>query len=293
MVLERRVSSMKLLTPSKAIAALEDYVIKPNLTLYPTLGVVIKTDSKDSPDYIYLRAIEKKAASYGANVEVHEVDNYSEAASAIQAMRHNYRISGIIILSYFGTDADRALANMIPSRLDIDCVASHTFGHLVTSNSPVAYRYGPCAAVAVVKLLEYEGITDFAGLKIAVIGRSLRVGRPLVEMLTKKNGTVTCFHSQSLIKDELHDYDIIISAVGQPKVWGADKIGTDNKYLIDVGINTDENGSVCGDFDFDSFRDTNANITPVPGCIGKLATIVLFSKLYTSAAYSYGEPNNV
>ena len=288
---------MKLLTPDKAISALEDYVIKPNLPLFPTLGVIIKPGDKDSPDYIYLRSIEKKAAIYSAKVVVKEAANYKEAATAIQEMRHDHKINGIIILSHFGKDVDRALFNMIPPRLDIDCVSALTFGHLITSYSPVGYRHGPCAAVAAMKLLEYEGLTDLSEKKVAVIGRSLRVGRPLAEMLTQNNATVTCFHSQSgdfKNSCELFDYDIIISAVGKPKIWNLDACGGgQERYFIDVGISTDENDSICGDFDIDSFENTDINITPVPGCVGKLATVVLFAKLYANAAYVYGDFSNV
>ena len=284
------------LTPEKAIAALEDYVITPNLGLHPTLGVIRKSGkSADDPDYIYLRSIERKAEKYGAKVEVICADNYAEAASAIQTFRHDYRINGIIILAHYGKEVDNALANMIPTRLDLDCVASSTYGHMFTSNSPVAYRYGPCAPVAVMKLLEYEGISELAGMRVAVIGRSLRVGRPLAEILTQHNATVTCFHSNTFHKfeNDFDKFDIIISAVGKPKIWKNNGNYSSGQYLIDIGINTDEDGKICGDFDYESFADLDIHITPVPGGIGQLATVVLFSKLFTGAAHSRGELTDV
>ena len=286
---------MDLLLPDKAIAALEDYVITPNLGLHPTLGVVIRTGESSDPDHIYLRSIQKKADKYGAKVEVAEVDNYTEAAAAIQSFRHNYRINGIIILAHFTPEIDTALANMIPTRLDIDCVASNTYGLMFTSNSPVSYRLGPCAPVAVMKMLEYEGLSDLSGLNVAVIGRSLRVGRPLAEILTQHNATVTCYHSHSLpgIEIDFDSYDIIISAVGKPKIWSNKENWGTNQYLIDIGINTDENGKICGDFDFESYVDATVFITPVPGGIGQLATVVLFAKLFTAAAQARGELTDV
>lgn len=288
---------MRVLFPTKAIAALEDYVITPHIGLHPTLGVVIKPEDedKDEGNHIYLRSIQKKAAKYGAKVEVIEASTYTEAASAIQTFRHNYRINGIIILAHYGKEVDNALANMIPTRLDLDCVSAATYGILFTSSSPVAYRYGPCAPVAVMKLLEYEGLSELAGLRIAIIGRSLRVGRPLAEILTQHNATVTCFHSNSIydFEKDFANFDIIISAVGKPKIWTNKGNFSSSQYLIDVGVNVDEEGRVCGDFDYGSFAELDVNITPVPGGIGQLATVVLFSKLYTGAAHAKGELTDV
>lgn len=288
---------MELLLPDKAIAALKEYVITPYKALHPTLGVIIKKDDQNSPDYVYLRSIQKKAEEYDARIEVIYVDGYADAANAIQHLRHCTLINGIIILSSFGAEADRALANMIPSRLDVDCAAASTFGQLITSTSPVGYRYGPCAAVAVMKLLEYENI-DLAGKRVAVMGRSLTVGRPLAEMLTQHNATVTCYHSKSEYYD-LSYYDIIIGAMGKAKALSDKHIArymvqdeSTPQYLIDVGINVDENGKVCGDFDFKSFEGiNNIKITPVPGCVGKLATVVLFAKLFSNAAEMNGDHN--
>lgn len=288
---------MELLLPDKAIAALEEYVITPYRMLHPTLGVIIKKNDQNNPDYVYLRSIQKKAEEYGAKVEVVHVSGYADAANAIQHLRHCTLINGIIILSSFGAEADRALSNMVPSRLDIDCTAASTFGQLITSTSPVGYRYGPCAAVAVMKLLEYENI-DLTGKNVAVMGRSLTVGRPLAEMLTQHNATVTCYHSKSEYYDLSH-YDIVVSAMGKAKAISHKNVARymvqdefTPQYLIDVGINVDENGKVCGDFDFESFKeDENIRITPVPGCIGKLATVVLFSKLFSNAAEMNGDHN--
>lgn len=282
---------MELLTADKAIAALEDYVIYPNIQLAPTLGVIIN-ESAPVDDLSYLKSIRRKADVYNVVIKLYECENFIEASHAIAECKHDPRINGIIILSSFGNkDTDRALANMIPTRLDLDCMASHTMGMLVTSQSPVGYRFGPCAPVAAMKLLEYEGLTDLSGLKVAILSRSLRVGRPLAEMLTQHNATVTCIHSQSnfYLKD-LRDYDIIISAMGQlGAIKGEYFEPNHGGYIIDISINVDENGKLCGDCDIDSFKDIDIHITPVPGCVGKLATTVLFSKLFTNAAHMRGD----
>lgn len=281
---------MELLLPDKAISGLEEHVIFPNKELHPTLGVIIKTNA--SPDDLsYLKSIKKHAAAYEVQLQIIECANFTEASHAISMFKHWTDISGIIVLSSFGTaEIDRALANMTPSRLDLDCAASSTMGMLITAQSPVGYRFGPCAPVAVIKLLEYEGMSDLTGKKVAVLGRSLRVGRPLAEMLTQHNATVTCYHSKSGVTSfASSDYDIIVSAVGQANLLSASNFSTHySGILIDVGVNVNDEGKLCGDFDFNSFTDLNVQITPVPGCIGKIATTVLFSKLFTNAAQMRG-----
>lgn len=272
---------MELLLPDKAIYALENYVILPHKNLNPTLGVIIKKSDKDNPDYVYLRSIEKKAEEYNVFVAVCEADCYVEAADAIQRFKKIMSISGIIVLSSFGEEIDQALYDMIPGRLDLDCTAANTFGRLITFDSPIGFRLGPCAPVAVMKLFEYDNI-NLEGKKVAIINRSLRVGRPLAEMLTQHNATVTVLHSKSRDYD-LNDYDIIVSATGIPHFLSRDQFDDKYRILVDVGISVDENGKVCGDFDWASFADADGMITPAPGCVGKLATTVLFAKLYNNA----------
>lgn len=274
---------MELLLPQNAIAALEQHVIFPNFDFSPTLGVIISiTPSGDEQSY--LKSIERQAEKYGAQLEIEYCTDVIEASEKIQLFKRNPSIDGVIILSSFGeTEVNQALANMIPPRLDLDCMSATTMGMLVTNPSPIGYRFGPCAPVAAMKILEYEEfLSDLSGLKVAVLGRSLRVGRPLAEMLTQHNATVTCFHSKSE-KMDLHGYDIVISATGKSKAITSKMVDND-AVLIDIGINIDpDSGELCGDFDFDSFAETKVKITPVPGCIGKLATVVLFSKLFSNA----------
>ena len=214
-----------------------------------------------------------------------ECDNPVEAQNAITQLKQNPAMCGIIILSHYSPSADMVIYNSIPTRLDIDCLSANTMGRLMTSTSNISYRLAPCAAVAAYKMLEYNGLDDLTGKTVAVLGRSLRVGRPLAEILCQKNATVTVFHTKSPENRTLENFDIIISAIGQPKeiTYDDDFYYLDHKHIIiDVGINVDDNGKVCGDVDFNSFPD-NFRITLVPGGIGKLATVVLFTKVFTNA----------
>lgn len=277
-----------ILSPDPVIHRLEDEVILPNRHLNPILGVIIKPDAP-AEDLSYFSSIQKKARIYSVTLETKECADASAAQQAINELKSNPAMCGIIILSHYSPSADMVIYNSIPTRLDIDCLSANTMGRLMTSTSNISYRLAPCAAVAAYKILEYNGLEDLAGYNVAILGRSLRVGRPLAEILCQKNATVTVFHTRSSKEKELQEYDIVISAIGQPEeisfnnpYYFDDTETLYTKYIIDVGINVNESGKLCGDVDFNSFPDTFC-ITPVPGGIGKLATVVLFAKIFKNA----------
>lgn len=277
---------MHLITPEKAIAALEEQVIFPNQDLKPKIGIIIRKHANED-ERAYLRSITRQAEKYGAAYCIDFVNSYHEMAESIHSFKANREVYGIIVLSSLGDiNTDRAICDMIPPRLDIDCMSSTTLGLLMTDSSPIAYRLGPCAPAAAIKILEYEGV-ELKGKNVAVVGRSLRVGRPLAEMFCKQDATVTLFHSKSdLTKLYNEKFDVIVSAIGRPKFFTKGDFANtlDDTFLIDVGINVDEEGHLCGDFDTDSFKDAPlVKITPAPGCIGKLTTTILFAKLFSNA----------
>ena len=290
---------MNLIYPDNVIEALEQNVIFANENLKPMLGIISSKNA--SPDErSYLKSIINHANKYNVDYKIFHVNSEHEVAEAIYEIKTNKEeiFNGVICLCTFkNQEISRALFDMIPPRIDLDCMSSSTLGLFLTDKSEIAYRTGPCAPAAAMKILEYNDI-DLAGKNVAVLGRSLRVGRPLAEMLCKKDATVTVFHSKSSL-DCLYEYEIIISAIGKPKCIDASMLQWDdedkleNTWLIDIGINVDpDTGKLCGDFDLDSFKDTDVNITPVPGCVGKLTTTILFAKLFSSARQMKGSVKN-
>lgn len=290
---------LQIYNPDPLIERLEKYAIYPYQDLNPCLGIIIKEDAPES-DMCYMRSLRKKADKYGARTIIRPVKKMYDAIRAIQELRENIEVAGIIVLSSFGEDADRALADMIPSRIDIDCISSASLGQLVTSNTPIGFRNGPCTAVACYKIIEdFLGTDNFKTKKIAIINRSLRVGRPLAEILTQHNATVTVFHSQSPIVDDFSRFDIVVAATGKPK-WLNENyfwLSSNAKLLIDVSTIDTEEGLV-GDVDRQSFYDqgydaenctTNLIITSVPGGVGKLTPVILFAKLFQNAAFRWGK----
>ncbi len=172
------------------------------------------------------------------------------------------------------------LLDIIPWYMDADGLATESIGRLWSGQKCLV----PCTAEGIMHLLP----EDLSGKNVCVIGRSALVGKPLIKLLLDRNATVNVCHSKS---GNLHQHvfsaDIVITAIGKAKFFDSDYINyyydeflhdffTDKKQTwIDVGINRDENGKLCGDIDTAAFEDTKCSITPVPGGIGTLTTAQL------------------
>lgn len=139
-------------------------------------------------------------------------------------------------------------------------------------------NYNPCTPEGIIDWLEFNDV-DLKGKMVTIIGRSDLVGKPLAQMMTDRDATVTLCHSKSKELDIFHsvrDSEIIVSAVGLPKhfKWNLPVYGTP-KTFIDVGINRDENGKMCGDFDRAHLEKQGHYVTPVPGGVGLLTRVTL------------------
>lgn len=283
---------------TEVINKLENEAILPYTSLRPTLAV-IRTSSLEEGASSYLKSLQAVGHRYGATVNDYIADTPIEVSQIINLLAADFKINGIIVISDYG-NMNRILYNLIPLRLDIDGLSSASLGNLFGAASPTAYWHAPCTAVACLKIMEeLNDEPSFNGQKCLILGRSVRVGRPLAEILTQKNMTVTLAHSNSPhnIASEPLNYQYVVSAVGKPNYWNEDDpIYTssykDNK-IIDVGMNVDDNGKLCGDVDRDWLAEEtsdsydNTIITPVKDGVGKVTTTVLFAKLFESAAESF------
>lgn len=282
------------------VSQLENDAIKPYATLGPTLAVIHQEDL-DKSSASYLASLRATGMKYGAVVNDYVTHNVNEAAQFISILSKDPTIHGIILISDYGSVMNRVLYDLIPSRLDIDGLSYSSIGRLVDNNSAIAYRNAPCTATACFKIMEafrkktQPKETDFTNKTCLIIGRSIRVGRPLAEILTQQNMTVTLAHSKTPYSTIYNsDYNYIVSAIGKPNFWNEDNklyhSEFDTRCYIDVGMNVDENGKLCGDIDrgwFDSLPSSSWGdnyITPVTGGVGKVTTTVLFAKLFNNAA---------
>ncbi len=273
----------KILKPDKAISALENFSIFPyQSSVKPRLCVLMEADAGED-DMMYLKSIGKCADKYGAEVKVNEVADLMDAISAMTRIRKEKMCSGILMLGAFDATENAVLKGMIPPRVDIDCVNSTTYGKFATTTDPIGYRSAPCTAVACYKVLEYED-DPLKGASVGIIGRSLTVGRPLAEILISKGSTVTVYNSHSDLST-LKYHDVVVSATGKANLVTGNMLSA-GQWVIDVGMNRDDDGKLCGDVDFKSACEAvgeDGAITPVPGGVGPLTNAVLFSKLFYNA----------
>ena len=142
-----------------------------------------------------------------------------------------------------------------------------------------------CTPNGVMKMFESENI-DLNGKNAVVIGRSNIVGKPMAMLLTNANATVTLCHSRTAdLKQKCLEADIVVAAIGKAKFIKADMI-KEGAVVIDVGMNRDENGKLCGDVDFENVKEKCSFITPVPGGVGPMTITMLMYNTYLSATRS-------
>ncbi len=188
------------------------------------------------------------------------------------AMAQNPSVHGILLLhplpKHLSLDKVKAI---FPPEKDVDCLLDSNLGKIFLGDKQVA---PPCTAQAVMELLHFYHI-PISGKHAVVCGRSMVVGKPLSQLLLNENATVTVCHSRTEDMPSVTKRgDLLVTAVGRAKLFGKDYV-TSGQTVVDVGINVDENGSLCGDADFAEVSTVAEAVTPVPGGIGIITTRVL------------------
>lgn len=241
--------------------------------------LVIFTDLTEDASSVYIKQ-KTKACDY-CNIfslvcNLAKYKNIEEVLDVIKTFNDSPMIAGIMIqLPQTTWDTD-TLINAIDPKKDVDGLTQHNIAQLHL-HKPIEEYLAPCTPSGVIKVLESIDF-DFKGARVLMIGRSDIVGRPLAELLLQRDCTVTIAHSKTREQDLRSDYDLIISAVGKSKFFYvyANLDGT-LPILVDVGINRDEDGKLCGDFNLDLSEYLYA--TPVPGGIGPMTVAMLMSNI--------------
>lgn len=172
---------------------------------------------------------------------------------------------------------NEVLERILPCK-DVDCFHPENVGRLSIGKGHLM----PCTPMGMVKMLEYEGI-DPAGKHCVVIGRSDIVGKPMAMLMLARNATVTVCHSKTAdLASITRQADILVAAVGKPKFVTADMV-KDGAVVLDVGMDRDENGKLCGDVDFDEVSKKASAITPVPGGVGPMTITMLMRNTVEAA----------
>lgn len=255
--------------------------------LVPKLAVVQIGNNAD--DVAYANSAAKKCAAFGVESNVFPVAEscgFSEFAELFDRLNGDDSTDGILILGSYPTNQIREYVqgNIVP-RKDVDGIGYVNIARLYSADPKAVV---PCTAQAVLELLDHYGI-DVSGKKLCVVGRSLIIGRPLAISLTNRSATVTVCHSRTHELDsECRDADIVCCSIGKGRFFTA-KFFRPESVVIDVGINFDENGKLCGDVDFESVSGHVKALTPVPRGVGSITNAVLVKHILESCASKIGD----
>ncbi len=238
---------------------------------------------EDASQLSYERGAVKRMDKNGIACRVYALDeNISQEGFEREFKKINgdSTVHGILILQPLPKSLSiEPVKTMIDPLKDVDAISPMNMYKILAGDKT---GFAPCTAEGVIEILDWLGM-DLSGKKCKVIGRSMIVGKPLALLLMAKNATVTVCHSKTLnLAGEAREADVLIAAVGSAKLVTADFVKK-GMTVIDVGINVDENGKLCGDVDFDAVEPIVENITPVPGGTGAVTTSVLAKHVVKAA----------
>jgi len=247
----------------------------------PCLNIVRIGERPD--DLSYERGALKRFEGLGVKTQVSvfpESITHEEFEKEFKKINDDPNVDGILLFrpmpKHINEDAIMAIYDY---EKDMDGMCSENAFKVFAADET---GYAPCTPTAVIELLKHYGI-ELKGKKVTLVGRSMVVGKPLAMLLLKENATVTICHTKTNdLPMECKQADIVIAAAGAAKMIKAEhiKAGT---VVIDVGINVDEEGNLCGDVDFDEVEPLASKITPVPGGVGTVTTSILAKHVLKAA----------
>ncbi len=248
--------------------------------LYPRLATVIVGEDPASQMYVRMKHRACECVGIGSvGIELPEDASTEQVLEAVTRLNNDPDINGILVQLPLPSQIDttRVIDAVAPGK-DVDGFHPYNLGRLLAGN-PV---FAPCTPQGIMTILEeYKIPTD--GRRAVVVGRSIDVGRPMAVLLLNADATVTVCHSKTRnLEDEMRDADILVSAVGKAKFVGPDMVKA-GATVIDVGINYDEQGKLCGDVNFEAVRERAGAITPVPGGVGPMTIATLMENTFRAA----------
>ena len=236
-------------------------------------------------DLSYERGAIKRAEKTGIRVVQHvlpETAGQEELLGEIEKINRDDSIHGVLMFRPLPKHIDeKVVCEALNPDKDMDGITSGSMAGVFMENG---MGYPPCTASAVMEIFDHYGI-ELKGKKVTVFGRSLVIGKPVAMMTMGRHATITVCHSRTSQEDFAkagREADIVIAALGRARMIGPEKLGRD-QVIIDVGINVDEEGSLCGDVDFDKAEPLAKAITPVPAGVGSVTTAVLMKHVIQAA----------
>lgn len=277
---------MAIIIDGKAVSAATREAIKNEVAelkekgVTPGLAVIIVGD--DPASRVYVNNKKKACAELGMLSEEYalpaETTN-EELLGLINELNGRKDINGILCQLPLPRHLDeKTVINAIAPEKDVDAFHPVNVGGIMTGD----YSFLPCTPAGVMQMLKHYDIQT-AGKHCVVIGRSNIVGKPMAMLMLHANATVTICHSRTVnLAEECKRADILIAAVGKPKFVTPDMV-KEGAVVIDVGMDRDENGKLCGDVDFDAVEPICGAISPVPGGVGPMTISMLMRNTLTAA----------
>ena len=250
-----------------------------------TPGLAVILVGEDPASQVYVRNKVKACEDSGLHsiFEKYEATlSQADLLARIAALNADTTIHGILVQMPLPKHIDpHAVIEAIAASKDVDGYSTLSAGELMTG----APGFNPCTPFGCMKLIESTGI-NLRGKHAVVIGRSNTVGKPMALMLLAAHATVTVCHSSTdNIKQHTLQADVVVAAVGRRNVLTADMVKP-GAIVIDVGMNRDDNGKLCGDVDFAAIKEIASYITPVPGGVGPMTITMLLVNTLNSAERS-------
>lgn len=247
----------------------------------PTLAIVRMGERPD--DLSYERTAIKRAESLGVTVKPYVLDEFApqEALLAtLQSINLDAGVHGCLMFRPLPSFIDeKAMCNALSPDKDVDGISLASLAAVFTDASE---GFPPCTAAACVRMLDHYEV-PLAGKHVVVVGRSLVVGKPVSMMLLRRNASVTICHSKTEHLEKIcRSADIVICATGRARAFGAECFSP-GQTVLDVGINFDTHGNLCGDVNFDEVEPVVGAITPVPGGIGTVTTSMTMAHTVAAA----------
>lgn len=251
-----------------------------NKGITPGLAVILVGD--DPASQVYVRNKERACEEVGFYSEKYtlpENTTQEELNALVDKLNARKEISGILCQLPLPKHLDdKAVINRIDPKKDVDAFHPENVGAIMIGD----YHFLPCTPAGVMELIHSTGV-EITGKKAVVIGRSNIVGKPMAMLLLHENATVEITHSKTKnLADITRTADILVAAIGKAGFVTADMV-KEGAVVIDVGMNRNAEGKLCGDVDFDEVSKKCSYITPVPGGVGPMTISMLMQNTLTAA----------
>lgn len=243
---------------------------------------ILRVGARDD-DLAYERGVLKRFESAGVEVEVTAVDlgiSQEELDKTFDGINNDPKVHGILVFRPLPKGlSDEHMRRTIDPGKDSDFMDIRNMENVLAGVPDAA---APCTAEAVMALIKHYQI-ETKGKKVTVVGRSLVIGKPAALLLTTANATVTVCHTKTVnIEEECKNADIIVACCGVAKMI-TEKFVKPGQIVIDVGMNVDEEGKLCGDVDYEKVSEIADAVTPVPGGVGSITTAILLKHVVDNA----------